>query len=277
MIQSMLTASVTMGQLQKKLDTISNNVANVNTNGFKRREVQFSDLLFQQVNNQSVNRQETGRNTPYGIRVGSGAKVGETSVRLEQGSIIQTGRDLDVALTDKNVFFEIVPTEEGQPRQFTRDGSFYLSPNPNNADELFLVNGDGKYVMSENGGTLTVPDNFDSLKITDDGRINVTMNNLELTVGRLQLVEVTKPQLMRNIGDNVLSFPDLANLGLNIDDVLNVLPQNQGKLIQGSLEGSNVDMGRELSELLLAQRSYQFNARSVTMADQMLGLINSIR
>lgn len=277
MIQSMLTASVTMGQLQKKLDTISNNVANVNTNGFKRREVQFSDLLFQQVNNQSVNRQETGRNTPYGIRVGSGAKVGETSVRLEQGSIIQTGRDLDVALTDKNVFFEIVPTEEGQPRQFTRDGSFYLSPNPNNADELFLVNGDGKYVMSENGGTITVPANFDSLKITDDGRINVTMNNLELTVGRLQLVEVTKPQLMRNIGDNVLSFPDLANLGLNIDDVLNVLPQNQGKLIQGSLEGSNVDMGRELSELLLAQRSYQFNARSVTMADQMLGLINSIR
>ncbi|MCD8502188.1 MAG: flagellar hook-basal body protein [Bacillaceae bacterium] len=277
MIQSMLTASVTMGQLQKKLDTISNNVANVNTNGFKRREVQFSDLLFQQVNNQTVNRQETGRNTPFGIRVGSGAKVGETSVRLEQGSIIQTGRELDVALTEKNVFFEIIPTEDGQPRQFTRDGAFYLSPNPNNNDEVFLVNGDGKYVMSEGGGRIAIPASFDSIKISDDGRINVTLNNVELTLGRLQLVQVKKPQLLKNNGDNLLSFPDLANLGLNIDDVLNILPQNQGKMIQGSLEGSNVDIGRELSEMLLAQRSYQFNARSVTMADDMLGLINNIR
>lgn len=277
MIQSMLTASVTMGQLQKKLDTISNNVANVNTNGFKRREVQFSDLLFQQVNNQTVNAQETGRNTPFGIRVGSGAKVGETSVRLEQGSIIQTGRELDVALTEKNVFFEIIPTEAGQPRQFTRDGAFYLSPNPNNTDEVFLVNGDGKYVMSEDGERIAIPASFDSIKISDDGRINVTLGTTDITVGRLQLVEITKPQLLKNNGDNMLSFPDLVDLGLNIDDVLNVLPQNQGKLIQGALEGSNVDIGRELSEMMLAQRSYQFNARSVTMADQMLGLINTIR
>jgi flagellar basal-body rod protein FlgG len=277
MNQSMITASVTMGQLQKKLDTISNNVANVNTNGFKRRDVQFQDLLFQQLNNQTVASQETGRNTPFGLRVGSGARVSQTNVRMEQGAIMQTGRALDLALSEKGVFFEAMPTEPGGERRFTRDGTFYLSPNPNNGEELYLVTGDGDYVMSSTGTPMVIPANYDSIRVTEEGRVEVNLkDNTQRNVGQLQLVKITKPQLLQNIGDNFYTFPNLQELGLNFGDVVdNVV--NRGVLIQGALEGSNVDLGKEMSELILAQRAYQFNTRSISIADQMMGLVNNIR
>ena len=276
----MISASVTMGQLQKKLDTISNNVANVNTTGFKRRDVQFQDLLFQQLNNQIVNEQETGRNTPNGLRIGSGARVAQTNVRLEQGALMQTDRPLDLALTEKDLFFEVLATEEDDPRRFTRDGAFYLSPNPNNDEELFLVTGDGDFVMSRTGEPVMIPADYDQIMISDSGVINVNLRgeiDNEITVGQLQLVQVTKPQLLQNIGDNFFTFPNLEELELGFDDVLGFVPENVRGIMQGSLEGSNVDLGREMSELILAQRSYQFNTRSISMADQMMGLVNNIR
>ncbi|OIJ11719.1 flagellar biosynthesis protein FlgG [Anaerobacillus alkalilacustris] len=280
MNQSMITASVTMGQLQKKLDTISHNVANVNTNGYKRRDVQFQDLLFQQLNNQTVHQQETGRNTSNGLRIGSGARVSQTILRMEQGAINQTGRPLDIAIGEKGIFFEVLPTDENEPRRFTRDGAFYLTPNPNNADELFLVTGDGDFVMSATGNAIAIPANYDSINVTETGTILVTLKgelDTEINLGQLQLFRVTKPQLLESIGDNYFSFPDLEQLGLGFDDVLELVPENEGKLIQGALEGSNVDLGKELSELILAQRAYQFNTRSISMADQMMGLVNNIR
>ena len=280
MNQSMISASVTMGQLQKKLDTISNNVANVNTTGFKRRDVQFSDLLFQQLNNQIVDGQETGRNTPNGLRIGSGAKVAQTNVRMEQGAILQTDRPLDLALTEKGLFFEVLPTEDDDTRRFTRDGAFYLTPNPNNGDQLFLVTGDGDYVMSRTGEAITIPANYDTITISDSGVINVNLKGEianEMNVGQLQLVQVTKPQLLQNIGDNFFTFHNLEELELGIDDVLQFVPENGRSVMQGALEGSNVDLAKEMSELILAQRSYQFNTRSISMADQMMGLVNNIR
>ncbi len=277
MNQSMITASVTMGQLQRQLDTISNNVANVNTTGFKRRDVQFQDLLFQQLNNQTVASQEVGRNTPLGLRTGTGARVSQTALRMEQGAIMQTGRPLDLALADKNLLFEVVSADGN--RQFTRDGAFYFTPNPNNDNEVYLVTGDGRYVMSETGQAITIPSRHESLLITDTGQIRVTTKNannqdVEQEVARLQIVQITKPQLLQNIGDNYFAFPNLEGLGLTYQDVLDAVP---GKLVQGALEGSNVDLGKELSELILTQRAYQFNTRSISIADQMMGLVNNIR
>lgn len=280
MNQSMITASVTMGQLQKKLDTISHNVANINTTGYKRREVQFQDLLFQQLNNQIVPSQETGRNTPNGLRIGTGAKVSQTNVRMEQGAINPTGRPLDLAFGEPGLFFEVLATEEGGPRRFTRDGAFYLTPNPANNNELFLVTGNGDYVMSEAGTAIVIPANYDTINVTDSGAINVNVKGQpdnEINVGQLQVVRVTKPQLLQNIGENFFTFPDLDELGFDIGDVLELVAPNETKIMQGALEASNVDLGREMSELILAQRSYQFNTRSISIADQMMGLVNSIR
>lgn len=280
MNQSMISASVTMGQLQKKLDTISNNIANVNTTGFKQREVQFRDLLFQQVNNQIVNAQETGRNTPFGIRVGAGSAVSTTNVRMEQGSIQTTDRPLDLALTQKGVFFEVMPTEDEERRRFTRDGAFYLSPNPVNEDELYLVNGDGNFIMSSEGERIVIPANYNSIHINDSGFIRVNVEGEleeQVDIAQLQLVRITKPQLLENIGDNFFTFPNLEELELDIADVLEAVLANENVLRQNALEMSNVDMGKQLSDLLIAQRSYQFNARSISMADQMMGLVNGLR
>lgn len=277
MNRSMIMASVSMGQLQKKLDTISNNVANVNTNGFKRRDVQFQDLLFQQLNNQIVGTQETGRNTPNGIRIGSGAKVAQTNIRMEQGAIITTDRPLDLAFSEKGLFFEVLPTEENGERRFTRDGAFYLSPNPDNADEVFLVTSNGDFVMSSEGEAITLPAGYESIKVSESGVLSVTMNGAEEQVARLQINRVTKPQLLENIGDNFFTFPNLEELELEFGDVLELVPENEGKLIQGALEGSNVDLSKEMTELILSQRNYQFNSRSISMADQMMGLVNNLR
>lgn len=278
MNQSMVTATATIGQLQKKLDAISNNLANVNTQAFKRRDVQFSDLLFQQLNNQPVAGQETGRNTPNGIRIGTGAKVGQTSVRMEQGALMHTDRPLDLAMMEKGTFFEVLPKEDSDQRRFTRDGAFYLSENPNNDQELHLVTSDGDFVMSREGDAIVIPANYDKILVSDAGVIDIKLKDGNiLNVGELQLVRITKPQLLQNIGENFFVFPNLDELNLAFADVLEQVIGKEGQLMQGSLEASNVDLGKELSELMIAQRSYQFNTRSISIADQMMGLVNSVR
>ncbi|WP_026672854.1 flagellar hook-basal body protein [Alkalihalobacterium bogoriense] len=276
---SMITASNTMGQLQKKLDTISNNLANTNTIGYKRREASFSDLLVQQVNNQLVHSKEVGRLTPNGIRVGAGAKIAQTAMRLEQGAMQQTERPLDVALTTKGTFFEIQVDVAGNPEtRYTRDGAFYLSPNANNPQLLNLVTGQGHYVMGENG-PIQIPANFKDITISEGGRISVSLNGGgNVDAGQLAVVRAERPQMLIQMGENLFGLPEnLAEQGLNVADIITALGAGEISMQQGSLEMSNVDMSREMTELMMTQRSYQYNARSITMADQMMGLVNSIR
>ncbi|MDQ0257222.1 flagellar basal-body rod protein FlgG [Evansella vedderi] len=276
MNQAMITSAVTMGQLQHKLDTTGHNLANLNTTGYKRRDVSFSDLLFQQVNNQIMAHHEIGRQTPNGIRVGSGAGIAQTALRFEQGSLQTTDRPLDVALTEKGYFFEISPTEEGQ-RRFTRDGAFYLSPNPEADGTNHLVNQNGDYILSSDGTPINIPSQYEDIKIRENGIIEITaLGGESIIVGQLQLVQVDKPQLLTSYGDNTFIFPNLEDLGLEEQDVLQDAT-GIGVFHQGALEMSNVDMGREMAEMLLAQRNYQFNARAISITDQMMGLVNNIR
>ncbi|MBU9723419.1 flagellar hook-basal body protein [Litchfieldia alkalitelluris] len=279
MIQSMITSATTMGQLQNKLDVTSNNLANMNTTGYKRREVTFADLLFQQVNNQTVAAHEVGRTTPNGIRVGSGAAVAQTAMRLEQGAIQNTDRPLDLALTERGFFFEIAPSEDGT-RRFTRDGAFYLSPNPDVEGENHLVNQNGDYVLSQAGTPITLPAGYQDITITESGTILVTdQNGNTEQVSQLQIVQVTKPQLMLASGENNFIFPNLEELELGFADVLveGVGAAGAEVIQQRALEMSNVDMGREMTEMLLAQRNYQFNSQAISITDQMMGLVNNLR
>lgn len=279
MNRAMINASVTMGQIQRQIDTIANNIANVNTIGYKRREVTFSDLLFQQVNNQLVPSQEVGRLTPNGIRVGSGAKVAQTAVRMNQGNLQKTDRELDVAITQKDQFFQVQVYDNGEMQvRYTKDGSFYFSPNPNNPNELYLVTGQGHFVLGQNG-PIVIPANHQGITISENGLISITDENGNIQdVAQLELVRVHRPQMLEQIGENLFVLPDnLVELGYVPADILNVIPPAEVSVRQGYIEMSNVDLSKELTDLINAQRSYQFNARSVTMADQMLGLINSIR
>jgi len=277
MNQSMINSAVTMGQVQKRLDTTGHNLANANTTGYKRRDITFSDLLIQQSNNNlSIANRDIGRNTVNGIRVGSGAAVAQTAMRFEQGSIQDTGRELDVSLTEPGYFFEISPTELGE-RRFTRDGAFYLSPNPNGAGENFLVNSEGEYLLSVEGNPIVLPANYQNFTITESGNIQITFDDgTEENVAQLQLVNITKPQLMQNNGENNFVFPNLGDLGLELDDVLEEAA-GTGVFRQSSLEMSNVDISKEMSDMIEAQRFYQFNSRAISITDQMMGLVTNLR
>lgn len=277
MNRSMLTASVTMGQLQKKIDIIGNNLANSNTNGYKSRETNFNDLLFQQINNQPNANQEVGRRTPNGIRQGTGAKLSETNLRMEQGGLKITDRPLDIALKRPNDFFELLVEENGDfATRYTRDGAFYLSPYQEG--ENALVTGNGDFVLGTNGEPIFLPENFKDVKISETGEIVVTNHdNTEESVGQLQLVQMLRPQLLQSSGENQFALPDLDQLNLVEDEVYQDVSGQEGSVQQRALEMSNVDTATEMTELLIAQRSYQFNAKSISMADQMSGLIANLR
>lgn len=280
MSRTMLTASNTLGQLQKQMDVISHNIANVDTTGYKKQNATFTDLLVQQLNNQPDTASEIGRLTPNGIRQGSGAKLAQIMTVMTQGGIKSTERELDAAFTKEGQFFRIsVQTETGSEVQYTRDGSFYLTPVSNN--ELMLVTSDGNPVLDENNDLIVINGQAKEYKIDPNGSMIVSMANGNEQGFNLGVSLVNKPQFLELKGNNLLGLPaNIADLNVGINEIvteLNGPDRDQILIEQGALEQSNVDLSKEMTDLIQVQRSYQFQARSINMADQMLGLINEIR
>lgn len=275
MNHSLMTASVTMGQLQHKLNTVTNNLANSKTEGFKARDARFSELMFQHINNQPVERQEEGRLTPYGIRRGSGARVSQTRVQLEKGPLQPTDRQLDFALPNDYQFFVVQANRGGQAQtEYTRKGSFYLQ-DVDYTGIMRLVTSEGFPVEGKNGEIL-IPRDFKSIDLQADGSLFVTrLDGTIVNAGALNVVEVTRPQVLRSVGDQNFALPNVP--GLQQGAIIVPINTAEAKIQQNVLEQSNVDMTKEISELMQTQRSYQFNARAATMADQMSGLINQLR
>ncbi|MUK89684.1 flagellar hook-basal body complex protein [Ornithinibacillus sp. L9] len=272
MSRIMTQAAVTMNQLQNKLDLIGNNLANSDTTGYKTRNADFSSLLVQQINNMNNPANADGRLTPDGIRVGSGAKLGSINIDLSLGAIKETGRSLDVALQQSNHLFQIQVTENDVTEtRYTRDGSFYLSPMDNN--QVMLTTKDGHPVLGANG-PIVFADGFDEISISENGLINVRRGNQTELVGELETVEAIRPRLLEATGDNNFRLPNLAELGYQFGEIIQGVDPS---LRSGALENSNVDLSKQMSEMILTQRAYQFNARTISTSDQMMGLINQLR
>lgn len=275
MSRTMIQAAVTMNQLQSKLDLIGNNMANSQTTGYKSRQAEFSSLLFQQINNMTDPAGSEGRLTPDGIRVGSGAKLGSINLDFTTGSIKETGRELDVALLQDNHFYQVQVTENGTPEtRYTRDGSFYLNP-VNNNQAVMLTDGEGNPILGENG-SIVIPEGFDSISIDESGQITVKRGNQVENVGSIDVVEVVRPRLLEATGENDFRLPNLADLGFAMNEVVQD-PTTQNLVRSGALENSNVDISKQMTDLISTQRSYQFNSRTISMGDQMSGLINQLR
>ncbi|MBA2175291.1 flagellar hook-basal body protein [Halobacillus locisalis] len=272
MNRSMIQASVTMGQLQQKLDLIGNNLSNSNTTGYKSRNSNFSSLLVQQIDNLSDDEVARGRVTPDGIRSGTGAQLGHTNIDLRQGSLQNTGRELDVALLEDNHLFQVqVPTEQGTETQYTRAGNFYLNPIEN--DQVLLTNSDGYPVVGEDGDSIVLDEGFDGLSITENGGILVTRGDQQVVEGQLDVIEAVRPRMLEATGANRFRVPDnIDQAGLFAD-----VAANDQQMQSQTLESSNVDISKELTDLLMAQRAYQFNAKSISTSDQMMGLVNQLR
>ncbi|KGA97069.1 flagellar hook-basal body protein [Alkalihalobacillus alcalophilus ATCC 27647 = CGMCC 1.3604] len=277
MNRSMITASVTMGQIQSQLDTISHNLTNSQTVGFKRREASFHDLLSQQLTNQSQENLEVGRLTPMGLTIGAGAKIGQTALRLEQGALQTTDRELDFALTKPNHFFR-VEAADGTAERMTRAGNFYLTANAANPEQLTLVTASGDFLLDNQGERIIIPEDFSSFQLHNNGQLLVTLADGSVEeVANLGIRQVHNAQLLVPVGENQFELADLATLGYAEADVIEDVNANEIALMQKTLEGSNVDMAKEMSDLMIAQRHYQFNSTAISMADQMSGLVNGIR
>ncbi|TSI07414.1 flagellar hook-basal body protein [Lysinibacillus sp. BW-2-10] len=279
MIRTMITATNTLGQLQSQIDTISNNIANSNTTGYKAREARFSELLYQQFENDQLDL--TVRQSPVGIRYGVGAHISQIQMNTKQGSLQLTDRDLDFAFTKENQYFNVIMPDgvNGQRTAYTRQGDFYVTPVA--AGQVMLVNNEGYAVADSNGNAISFPDNMKNFNLSEGGTLLVnypdgTSLNFELAVTQIQ-----KPQSMEQLSGTYIALPtNLDELGLTEADLYTDLlgaARTQVGMTNQKIEMSNVDVSKEMTDLINAQRSYQFSSRAITIADQMLGLINGIR
>lgn len=279
MLRTMVTATNTLSQIQHQLDTIGSNIANSNTHGYKAQQANFTEMLYQQFNNDKFDK--TLRQSPVGIRYGVGAQIGQIQANQTQGSIQMTERDLDFALTGKNQYFNILMQDETGAAQtvYTRNGSFYVTPTEPGI--VSLVNSDGHAVADSNGQPITFPDDVKQFTMDADGSLVVSYANGPAQTFQLGISALQKPQVMEQIqGGTYIGFPNnLAELGYTEENIVTNLQgaNRQVGIQKGALEMSNVDVSQEMTSLIQAQRSYQFNTRAVTIADQMLGLITGIR
>lgn len=275
MLRTMITATNTLTQTQQQLDNISGNIANSNTHGYKAKQANFSELMYQQFNNDKFDK--TIRQSPVGIRYGVGAKIGQIQSNQAQGSLQRTDRDLDFSLTQQNQFFNVeLPNGE---TAYTRNGAFFVTPMEPGI--VMLVNSEGYPVVDTNGERITFPDDATGFGMRSDGTLDVNYTDGTESF-ELAITNILKPQAMENGGNGTyIQVPEnLDELDYTEADLyvnLQGANRTQVGIQSGALEMSNVDLSKEMADLIAAQRSYQFNTRAVSIADQMLGLINGIR
>lgn len=269
MNRSMTTALNTMNQLQKQFDIISHNVSNAQTTGFKSRDVSFSDLLVQEVRNQSTIDREVGRLSPLGIRQGNGAKIAKAAIILKQGALQQTGRTLDIAFTKPEHFLKV---QVGEEVQFTRNGALYLTPAE--GDNVMLVTQDGHPVLDEENNAIIFSNQLTQYRINEQGIFEASGDNLVNTFA-LGVISVNNPQFMEQKGNNLIGLPQ--DVEVEIEQIYVDAVRDEVGIEQRMLESSNVDLGKELTNMLMVQRALQFQSRAISISDQMLGIVNNIR
>ncbi|MGE6490357.1 flagellar hook-basal body protein [Exiguobacterium sp. NPDC077395] len=259
-MQSIYNSVNSLSQLQRQLDVTGHNIANVDTVGFKRQQGHFASLLSQAYDNQPRPEFEVGRDTPNGIRIGVGGHVADITQQFNIGQVRMTDRGLDVFLKASRQFF-VVDTPNGVG--VTRSGNMQLSV----GDETTLVDVNGNPLLGDDGNAITMPNEATNHRIRQDGVVLASVNGVEQEFGRLDIVEVRNTSELRPLGDNVFA----ADLETEVDRPLGNL------LMEGTLESSNVDLTKEMTDMTITQRAYQMNSRALSMSDQMMGLVTALR
>lgn len=259
-MQSIYNSVNSLSQLQRQLDVTGHNIANVDTVGFKRQQGHFASLLSQAYDNQPRPEFEVGRDTPNGIRIGVGGHVADITQQFNIGQVRKTDRGLDVFLKASRQFF-VVDTPNGVG--VTRSGNMQLSV----GNETTLVDVNGNPLLGDDGNAITMPNDATKHRIREDGVVVASVNGIEQEFGRLDIVEVRNTSELRPLGDNVFAT-DLEN---DVNRPLGNL------LMEGTLESSNVDLTKEMTDMTITQRAYQMNSRALSMSDQMMGLVTGLR
>ncbi|MEH7073149.1 flagellar hook-basal body protein [Neobacillus drentensis] len=280
---SLYISSGALQAYQQKIDTSANNIANVNTTGFKRKDQSFSEILASQLNNQGRTGQEIGRLTPNGIRVGYGVRTGLTQLDMAQGQAVSTGNPFDFMIQGKGFFQVGYPsnaTGAADGVRYTRDGNFHISPNPNKQGSYHLVTANGGFLLDQSGQPIELDDQY-HVSIGANGQIHLKNKDGKgtefLASQQVGLVDVENPHLLKNLGGNEFAVePTALPNGSDVTDYVKSMQTNEVQLSTGYLEGSNVDLTKEMTDMMSTQRSFQMNARAVSYADQMIGIANGI-
>ncbi len=247
---------------QMNVEVISNNIANMNTTGYKRGRAEFNDLLYQDLRRVGSASSDAGTIVPSGVQVGLGVKAAAVYRITEQGNITITDNSLDLAINGRGYFEVELPTGE---IAYTRAGSFQLSPTGD------LVTPDGYMVMPG----ITIPPQTTSISINGNGEVFVqTGSEVNATrVGQLELANFPNEAGLEAIGDNM--FLETAASGVPLASVPG--KDGFGAILQGALETSNVNVVSEITNLITAQRAYEMNSKVIQAADEMMQNINQLR
>ena len=261
-MRSLSIAATGMLAQQTNVDVISNNIANMNTTGFKRQRAEFQDLLYQQEARPGAASGGNEAKVPSGIQIGAGVKTGAVYRIEQQGALAQTGNRYDLAIQGRGYFPVTLPS--GQTG-YTRDGSFQLS------DQGELVTAQGLQVQPG----ITIPQNALDVSVSATGEVQVkTADSPEMqTVGQLQLATFINDAGLEAQGDNLFletSASGQANLASPGD-------AGFGTVTQGFVEASNVNPVEEITALISAQRAYEMNSRVVKTVDEMLATSSQLR
>ncbi|MFC5738927.1 flagellar basal-body rod protein FlgG [Sinirhodobacter huangdaonensis] len=261
-MRALQIAATGMSAQQTRVEVISNNLANMSTTGYNARRAEFADLFYQQQTRPGTISSTDGTVIPAGVQLGLGVRPTAVSVNLAQGTLTQTGGDLDLAI-DGAGYLEV--TMPSGASGYTRDGGLKRSPDGE------IVTSDGYPVAPG----ITIPDDASTLAINAAGEVYAYFNTQvqPQLLGQITLADFSNDKGLEAIGSNLFleteasGPPQVSEPGQN----------GLGTLRQGYLEESSVDAVREITELIKAQRGYELNAKVITAADEMLGATTQLR
>lgn len=262
MMRTLSIAATGMQAQQLNVEVISNNLANINTTGFKRQRPEFQDLIYQNEQRMGASSSSADTIIPTGIQIGLGVTTGAIYRIDEQGELIQTGNTFDLAIGGQGYFMVELP--DGNTA-YTRAGSFQT-----NGDGL-IVTADGYTVQPG----ITVPNDVTDITVNEDGEVIVTIAGQTATtnIGQLDIAQFINNAGLEAVGGNLLietTASGAANIGVaNID--------GSGNILQGFLENSNVDPVREITSLITAQRGYEMSSTVIQTADEMMQTANQAK
>ena len=264
-IQTLYTAATGMESLQTKLDVIANNLANVNTTGFKKGRANFEDLFYRHYKYPGAADQQQNL-TATGTSIGLGSRVQSVQTSQQQGAFQVTNGQYDIAVEGPG-FFQVTDPTSGQTL-YTRAGNFSL----NAKNELVLGSASsGKLLFPP----ITLSEGDTNFTVAPDGQVSVTQigSTQPTPVAQIQLAAFPNPEGLLKLGDNLYAETSASGTGTPNNPNTNGL----GQLRQGALEASNVEPVQELIDLITTQRSFELNSQAIQAGDQILQLISNLR
>lgn len=256
------TAATGMLAQQTQVDVIAHNISNANTTGFKAGRAAFQDLIYQTQKREGALTGEDGAARPVGVDIGMGVQTSGVIRQNTQGGLLATDNQLDLAIDGRGYF---TVTRPDGTSAYTRDGSFNLSAQ----GEIVTLGGD----LLE--PAMTVPENTTKVEISVDGQVMAYVGDevAPQVLGKIELATFVNDAGLKSVGDNL--YLESASSGTPVAVAAGI--DGTGVLRQGYLERSNVDVIKQITDLITAQRAYEMNSKAMTTADQMLQTANQIR